>query len=1049
MEYATVLANSYQTDNYRHLLNDIFGNNFIASATPESLDVNSQIAKIACQLGEIRLNDGNTLAVYEVELQDNIHVARNRVSLRNLLRNYWNKYDGAFIVNYKQMDGDWRFSFASETRQWSADGTKYEKAVTDPKRYTYLLGEHESTRTASDRLQVIAKKAGNISLGDVLEAFSVEKLSKAFFADYKLLYQQFCNHLISKPSYRITFFGGGENADKAIRDFTKKFLGRIVFLYFLQKKGWLGAKDLNYRDGDKNFIFNLFRKSGANKVFYSKWLQKLFFETLNKSRDNDDFIMPDGETVKIPFLNGGLFEKEETEKDELKCPDFPKELFDKLFELFNQYNFTIYEDDPNDHTVAVDPEMLGHIFENLLEDNKDKGAYYTPKEIVHYMCQESLIEYLATWFEDKGYKVVGDSHLGGGQSELFPVNEGRRQLVLAEEVKEKQIDREIIEKLLKKRLTEDDTHRVKQYAKEFHAALDEVKICDPAIGSGAFPMGLLQEIFSAKQMLHLFEHDSLESFRASEIKHNIIQNSIYGVDIEKGAVDIARLRFWLSLIIDEELPKPLPNLDYKIVVGNSLISKFEGEVIDIDWEVKRDATSSDIHIKSLQENLKALTKKQREFFQTNNHNKKDKLKDEIRLLKIEILINQISINKLNFANRNVKIIDMYEMTAKDRKRNADIDFALECFDRSIHKLQTLRNQPDKPLQFFDWKLDFPEVMNPILTQKTDGINGAPEGFDIVVGNPPYVNVNNDKTYLKFKTFQCFELYAYFFEKSIEILKSNGTISFITASLYIKGVKFQSLRKHLSTNTILIHLINEGDKIFENVKMPTSVFIGRKNNNVNWCFEALNKEFTLLKKIEENTIPIFQISKIMRGLEFGRDKIKDIDEISFITGSNICKYGITKISYIDKKTLNKFSKEKLFFESERILIRETGATITALYLDSLLYSNRSLYSILITDNRFNIKFVLGCLNSKVLQFYYQTKFKAETELFPKIRIIQAKELPIPIVEKEQQQPVITLVNQILSIKKENPEMDTSELEKEIDRLLYGLYELTEDEISIIN
>jgi type I restriction-modification system DNA methylase subunit len=328
------------------------------------------------------------------------------------------------------------------------------------------------------------------------------------------------------------------------------------------------------------------------------------------------------------------------------------------------------------------------------------------------------------------------------------------------------------------------------------------------------------------------------------------------------------------------------------------------------------------------------------------------------------------------------------------------------------------------------------------------------GFDVVIGNPPYVNVKNNKTYSNFNTFQCLELYSYFFEKGINLLKQNGVISFITGSLYIKGVKFQLLRKYLTTNTKLLHLINEGDKIFENVKMPTSVFIGKKDKNFEWRFENINAEFSLLKRIEENTISISQISKIMRGLEFGRDKIKNSGEVPFISGSDICKYGITKTSYIDNKTLNEFSKEKLFFENERILIRETGGVITALYLDNLLYSNRSLFSILITDKRFDAKFVLGCLNSKVLQFYYQTKFKAETELFPKIRIIQVKELPIPIVEKSEQQPIIDIVNEILAIKNCRDVInhvstkDTVELERKIDVLVYELYGLTEDEIKVI-
>ena len=223
---------------------------------------------------------------------------------------------------------------------------------------------------------------------------------------------------------------------------------------------------------------------------------------------------------------------------------------------------------------------------------------------------------------------------------------------------------------------------------------------------------------------------------------------------------------------------------------------------------------------------------------------------------------------------------------------------------------------------------------------------------------------------------------------------------------------------------------------------------RKGVKSFWNFDSMSKDFSILNKIENNTVPISQISKIMRGLEFGRDKLVTSGDIQFITGSNICKYGITTSSFVDKKTLQEFAKDKYYFDGERILIRETGNELTALYLNDLLYSNRSLYSIKIIDAKFDAKFVLGCLNSKLLQFYYQTKFKAETDLFPKIRIIQAKELPIPNIPISEQQPLITLVSHILSLKKENPVADTSALEREIDALVYGLYGLTDEEIIII-
>src|SRR5690554_7326532 len=189
--------------------------------------------------------------------------------------------------------------------------------------------------------------------------------------------------------------------------------------------------------------------------------------------------------------------------------------------------------------------MLGHIFENLLEDNRDKGAFYTPKEIVQYMCKESLIQYLLNTFQEQ-----------------------------------KDIEQFIRLHIVSPFLAE------KENAILLNQKLDDIKVCDPAIGSGAFPIGMLQEIFEAKRFI--FPFTGLPKFVNSEVKKNIIQNSIYGVDLEKGAVDIAQLRFWLSLVVDEENPSPLPNLDYKIMQGNSLLEQFGGIDLSLMGNIKSD-----------------------------------------------------------------------------------------------------------------------------------------------------------------------------------------------------------------------------------------------------------------------------------------------------------------------------------------------------------------------------------------------------------------------------------------------------------------------------
>jgi hypothetical protein len=584
-------------------------------------------------------------------------------------------------------------------------------------------------------------------------------MSKAFFDEYRdVHYAGFVDYLM-RSNFKKSSFNGN---DKDVRDFVKKLLGRIVFLYFLQKKGWLGAKDTSYKNGDKNFMTNFFKKAGTNDAFYSTWLSKLFFDALNNERPNDDFKMPDGVEVKIPYLNGGLFEKESSKYDFLT---FPADLFTYLFEFFDQYNFTIFEDSPEEHTVAVDPEMLGHIFENLLEDNKDKGAFYTPKEIVHYMTQESLIEYLHTQIPDA--------------------------------------ERNDLENFVKNK----ENKLSKEHKQQIDQKLDTVKICDPAIGSGAFPMGLLQEIFGLKERIAYDLGLPWSGEMAAKTKENIIQKSIYGVDIERGAVDIARLRFWLSLIVDEEMPKALPNLDYKIVVGNSLVSKFDDTVIEIDWDRKGSVGEADKHVQGVQTALKSISEKQKQFFESKSNKQKAKLKAEIRDLKLDVLMNQLSFNKASYLNKNQKVTDMgFGLKATDLKKNLEIDLQIAEFDQELAKLKRLKENPDQDFNHFDWKLDFPEVLNPLVNEIT--------GFDIVIANPPYVGVKGHAYIfdeIKKSRFKNFfkgraELFYFFFHLSIELGRNKCVNTFITTNYFPTASDGNLLRNDLEANTTLIKYV---------------------------------------------------------------------------------------------------------------------------------------------------------------------------------------------------------------------------------------------------
>jgi hypothetical protein len=733
-----------------------------------------------------------------------VRIEQSKVAIQQYVRKLLTAGQAALINFVAPANKNiWRLTLVAKDSVLTDKGVK--EKTTNAKRYTFLLGPSETCKTAAERFETLSTEK-EISFQTLVNAFSVEKLSKAFFDEYTLHYQNFCDYLqesnYRKSVFNITFPAGAskqdkDKASKPIRDFVKKLLGRIVFLYFVQKKGWLGARDTNYTDGLGDFIKQLFHKSGGNETFYSNWLTVLFFDTLNKERASDDFKMPDGKIVKVPFLNGGLFDKEEFDEHLLTFksklfhnPDFEDAILTAksngfargFLDFLDAFNFTVYEDSPDDHTVAVDPEMLGHIFENLLEDNKDKGAFYTPKEIVHYMCQESLTEYLCTTLQ----------------------------------IKDEVAEREAVNHLLKNKVVADV---LKPEIAVLEKALDNVKICDPAIGSGAFPMGLLQEIFSIKELI---AYETGKEWKPAETKLNIIQNSIYGVDIEKGAVDIARLRFWLSLVVDEEKPKPLPNLDYKIVVGDSLISKFDGEIVEIDWERKSSVGKADEYVKNVQRLLVEVADKQKKYFNPNNKNKK-KLQAEIRNLKIELLINQLSFNKELYIGKTVQK-GGFMPTASDIKHNTERELQIKGFDNLINKLKNLLKNYDEPFNHFDWKLDFPEVLNPYL------VNGK-GGFDIVIANPPYI-----KEYTNREAFDGFRNSPYyqgkmdiwygFACKMLDLIKSNsGLQCFIAQNNWITSAGASKLRDKVLRETEIKLFTDFGNyKVFETAGIQTMVYL---------------------------------------------------------------------------------------------------------------------------------------------------------------------------------------------------------------------------------
>ena len=465
MDYRDIIESRYDRKAWQELLHDIFRSRVTFWSAPSAVHANSRLAKTALTLGKISLTDGESIAIYEIELTDSVDIERNRRGIRDMLTTDWRNmgYAGAFMFCYRQNESVLRFSYVSESWSFADDGT-YKKDSTDTRRFTYLLGEGHRSRTAIQQFEGLKKS--NLSLKDLTKAFSVDAVSDMFFDDYKQQYEDIIafitgkrmvkvsnkweERIVGKPNETIfSEFRVFADPEKAIRDYVKKLMGRLVFLQFLQKKGWLGVPvNAKWGDGDREFIQHLFENTADKDTFVDNVLEPLFND-INSEREGDIASSAVGKDIRVPYLNGGLFEP-----DAADAVDFPlpAKYMKSMLDFFASYNFTIDENDPDDAEVGVDPEMLGRIFENLLEDNKDKGAFYTPKEIVSYMCRESLIAYLQTDIEKEEQK------------------EAIRQFVT--------------------------THKfVEHLPGDTLEMLKNVKICDPAIGSGAFPMGLLKELF--------------------------------------------------------------------------------------------------------------------------------------------------------------------------------------------------------------------------------------------------------------------------------------------------------------------------------------------------------------------------------------------------------------------------------------------------------------------------------------------------------------------------------------------------------------------------
>ena len=1017
MNYKEVIESRYNRQNWQLLLHDIFGNKIKFWNTPSTIPTSSQFAKQALWLGTITLSDNQTISIYEVELSDSVDIERNRRGIRDMLLTDWrnNGNAGAFMFCYRKNESVLRFSYVSEAWTFAEDGC-YQKESTDAKRFTYLLGEGHRSRTAIQQFEKL--RDSSLTLKDLTKAFSVDAVSDMFFDGYKKQYEDIIQYVTGKRMVKVANkweeqiknapceeimqeFAHFPNPEKAVRDYVKKLMGRLVFLQFLQKKGWLGVPaGAEWGSGDAEFIQTLFAQCHDKDHFIDNVLESLF----NDLNSENEKQLPQ---YRTPYLNGGLFERDAT--DETEFP-LPAKYMQRLLDFFASYNFTIDENDPDDAEVGVDPEMLGHIFENLLEDNKDKGAFYTPKEIVSYMCRESLIAYLQTDIEDDATK------------------EAIRQFVTTHDV-----------------ATLGTNDRFRQQVDE---ALKNVKICDPAIGSGAFPMGLLKELFQCRTAL-----EGISQHQAAEIKKHIIQQNIYGVDIERGAVDIARLRFWLSLIVDEETPQALPNLDFKIMQGNSLLEQYKG--VDLSTVVEKKREGEIDMFEDMVDVLRLdLRKLLASYYECIDHKEKKELKKKITdNVKQQLLEQGIT---LNFGN--------LDLAGND--------------------------------QFMLWHTWFYDVF-------------SQGGFDIVIGNPPYgANIDKDieiyKTKYKALVKNYADIYKMFIGEGLNISnEKTGYQCYITPNTYLSQPRYKDIRSFL-VNYKIERVVNLGMGVFENAVVPVCISLiknkttdgiinyvdASKSNNwiVNGVVEIVKTD-EIKKQSDLNFLPSSSTGALVfndvfdirdAGIQYHRSNIglknkggNDLYERLFnenkmyfmnshpvwygkLINRYYCSPDTDEYFNLDYKTILKsneqvsFNKEA-FARKDKIIWRQTAPYPIATIDTNYIWFRNTIQCAWVREeysNKISMLTFLAIINSSYIRFLYNRLVQESGRVFPQVKLTHLKKLPIVLPDKQLGKDLAVLADKIVNTKRDNPSADTSLWESEIDNLVYRLYDLSEEEIEMI-
>ena len=693
------------------------------------------------------------------------------------------------------------------------------------------------------------------------KAFSVERVTEEFFERYKEVFFKLRDELHKQ---RIP--------SKESHEFTLQFLNRIMFIYFISKKNWLEKPKFI------DWLWSSYKELGKfnSNEFYEKWLKQVFLKAFN-NRANEIKGLPD-EVVNVisnvPYLNGGLFRENDLDNLKVQISD---RMFQKFLEFFESYNFTIKEDMPLESEVAVDPQMIGYVYESLanvaeeIYDRNDLGIFYTPRVEVDFMCRRSLVEYLSKNLseipKEKLYRLVFD--------------------------------------LLEEKDTTENWFTKENLWRRLEDTLNNLSVVDPACGSGAFLVGMLNVVSDIYRMVYKHVGGSLTDFA---LKNRVIQYSLYGVDVMPWAIHSAELRLWLQLIVETDFKKEelrqhplLPNLNLNLRVGDSLVQEIGG----ISFNLRTNNLKP--HLKRKLEDLK---QEKRKYFENSSTAKfktpEEVREEEIRLFEdiIDERIESLEVDIQVYEN-DIKIANSQSNLAGeliiDEKKVKESEQKIETNNKEIEKLKSVKQHlKDPEKKPFVWDIDFAEIF------------AEKNGFDIVIGNPPYVRyqkisppnkIKNDVTseskreykekLVKSvkdlfsgsidKVYKKSDYYIFFYFHGLSLLNRQGTFCFITSNSWLDVEYGRPLQEFILKNVpIIVIYDNAAKKSFAHADVNTVISLfgapefSSKGLN-EWLEENEPRlsqvgldcrvKFITFKRPFEESINTENLLKIEGGLEF--------------------------------------------------------------------------------------------------------------------------------------------------------------------------------------